>query len=328
MSDNFAPTTDINGNIIRVTVDNKLFDVAKIPSAIPFAPDKIVLVDQISKAQFVPGQLGLNIADFSSAESIAKSVVNLGSPSTEALLTEFNVKAGMDSVTAAVTAKADAFGITKPTAAAAIASSGGTVTSNAATTFNQPRMSDIDTAPKTSELRVKLVSTVNPKDSLIFFVTPNLDESRSASYDQLNPIHHPGAMQIYRTSASRNFNINGKLIARNREEATRNIKYMNLVRSWVLPYYGTGTQKSAPDRLGAPPDVLYLTAYGDKNINKIPVVLNSYTWTYTDNIDYIPTDDGVPCPIIMDISLAMTETYSPAEFSRFDLIAFKTGSLK
>lgn len=320
MSAIIQANVDSFGNVVRVSVNGKPYDVARIPSAIPGVADTIKLIDQVTKNPFLPSQLGVSMDMLKSVESLAKVNVDLSSPSQVAKATEMNIKAGDSPTVAAAKAVATTNSIAPSTTTA-------TVLDSATSTFTTATRSSVNKAPKTEDFRVKLVSTIDSRDFVEFLVSPTIDESRSASYDQLNPIHHPGAMQVYRSSAARIFNINGKLIARNKEEATRNIKYMNLIRSWVMPYYGTGTAKSSPKMLGAPPDVLRLTAYGAKNIHNIPVVVNSYNWTYPDQVDYVPAEGGVPCPVMMDVSIAMTETYSPVEFGKFDLIKFKNGIL-
>ena len=161
-----------------------------------------------------------------------------------------------------------------------------------------------------------------------FNVTPNVDESRSAYYDAIQPIHHPGTIQVYRSSEARTFSVSAKLIARTAAEASTNLAYLNLIRSWVMPYFGKGTAKSADaNRLGAPPDILIFDVYGSRNISKIPCVLNSYHWAYPDNVDYIPTTDGQPVPTVMDISLSLTESYAPEQFTKFDIVKYRAGDM-
>jgi hypothetical protein len=79
--------------------------------------------------------------------------------------------------------------------------------------------------------------------------------------------------------------------------------------------------------LGAPPPVLKLSGYGAKNISPIPVVLESYSTSWPNDIDYLPTNTGDPFPVIMEIELTLKESYSPAEYSKFNLFAYKTGDL-
>lgn len=94
--------------------------------------------------------------------------------------------------------------------------------------------------------------------------------------------------------------------------------------------------------LGAPPEVLYLYGYstsqndgrqtGNVNINRIPVVLTSLGITYPEDVDYIPVSSSVdgktePFPVKMDVAISLTETHSPVEYERFDLMSFKKGTL-
>jgi hypothetical protein len=86
--------------------------------------------------------------------------------------------------------------------------------------------------------------------------------------------------------------------------------------------------------LGAPPMVLYLYGYSDpgnstsaQNINKIPVVIESLTYDYPNDVDYIPTSEGIPFPAVMTISMTLRETHSPREVESFDIAAFKQGRM-
>lgn len=101
---------------------------------------------------------------------------------------------------------------------------------------------------------------------------------------------------------------------------------------------GTQTVQRGKQFLGAPPEVLYLTAYSDPvlkggqldrstNIFKIPVVITNLSINYPNDVDYIPTIDGEPFPIIMSISLALVETHSPREFENFDIFKYRDGKL-
>lgn len=189
----------------------------------------------------------------------------------------------------------------------------------------------------TENYKVRIISNITGA-SVKFNITPVVDESRSAQYDVISPTHHPGTIQRYKTTSSRSINVNGRLFARTAEEAAEIIKYMNLIRSWVMPYYGSGTlNNNETGRLiGAPPDTLKLNAYGEMHLHDVPVVLASYAWTFPDDIDYIPapiesTPGGpvtiVPCPRIIDVTLTFMENYSPEEFSKFDIASYRKGDL-
>ncbi len=179
----------------------------------------------------------------------------------------------------------------------------------------------------TASFRGRLVSK-SGTGSVVFTVSPIVDEQRSAVYDSISPIHHPGSIQVYKTTGPREISISGKFIARTMEEATITLTYMQLIRSWVMPYYGLGTANgSSSDRLGAPPDILEFSLYGPRTFNRIPVVLKSYQWSFPDAVDYIPDIKGNPCPTIIEIRLSLEESYTPEQYSDFDIEAYRKGNL-
>jgi hypothetical protein len=101
----------------------------------------------------------------------------------------------------------------------------------------------------------------------------------------------------------------------------------------------------ATNLLGAPPEVLYLSAYsggaiGGKlprsgNIDRIPVVMTSLSIPYTNEVDYIPSSTtgvsdpfgGMPCPTVMTIDISLIEVHSPREYMKFSLVDFRDGKL-
>lgn len=197
--------------------------------------------------------------------------------------------------------------------------------------------------------------------TVVFDVSPTLSESRSVEYAGVTPVHMPGSIQVYKKTNSRTFSLVAKLISRNQEQATTNMRYLQLLRGWTMPYFGLRSQFDGPtppnarggipptidsnDRtsmLGAPPDVLYLFAYsssmgadadrsgtgGRVNLKKLPVVITSLNITYPEDVDYIPVKDtGEPFPVRMEVSIELAETHSPRGYEDFSLSMFKQGLL-
>ena len=110
---------------------------------------------------------------------------------------------------------------------------------------------------------------------------------------------------------------------------------------YELAYFGT-------ELLGAPPAVLYLSAYSKtigstskdsqsgstnvwkiaQHINRVPVVIQQLTIPYPNDVDYITTSKGVPMPSIMNIDVALLETHSPNSYEGFNFDSFKQGRLQ
>lgn len=287
---------------------NKLADVfAKPPGpvedAAPASPDEVKSeVAAVPGWKDVPGVPGARMLTVQS-DGLFKSATSALPPAASAALASASQKSSelMRAVGGQGTAK--------------------TVTpQNAGSSLTKPN--------KTTEDFMMKLKSKQTNETIIFNVTPTIDESRSANYEHISPVHHPGTIQVYKNTEARQFNVGVKMIARTAEEASKNLKYLNWIRSWVMPYYGQGTAGSSQsNRLGAPPDILMFDVYGDKNIANVPVVLTSYHWVYPDTCDYIPTKEGIPFPTIMDISLSLIESYSPEEYSNFNIVAYKDGDM-
>lgn len=204
------------------------------------------------------------------------------------------------------------------------------------TAFDTPASSDIPSPDDnlTDQLKVTISQSplVGKNSTVVLDVMPTISETRSASYDPFSPVQHPGDILKYRGTNSRTWSVSARLVSRTSAEATENLKKLNAIRSWVMPFYGVGTAetKDLVGNLGGPPPILTLRAYGNKCIGPVPCVLEQYTNEWPNDCDYLPAIiDGVtsPFPVMMTVTLSLKESYSPAEASGFSLAAYKNGDL-
>lgn len=230
--------------------------------------------------------------------------------------------------------------------------------------------------------KVRLVSAQDRNRRVNFRASPQVTENRNVNYNTLEPLHAPGQIQVYKNTASRSFSISDlKLISRTQKEADDNMKILWQLRSWTMPRFGNSSTLSdfqvesrnrlatgeptpyfrntpagqrekqeyfgGAELLGAPPEVLYLSAYsrevgsdrvegksGTRNwliaqhLNKIPVVIQQLTIPYPNDVDYITTSTNVPIPIIMNLDLSLIETHSPNAYEAFSIDDFRAGTLR
>lgn len=237
--------------------------------------------------------------------------------------------------------------------------------------------------PTTEEFKIKLVSAIDSKNVansnyahkvVVFDVPPTIVESGSVDYEAIQITQGPVSFQSYRGTPARTFSMSDiKLISRTPKEARDNIQRINLLRSWRMPYFGqealgegeaaqffkgavgkqsplerlTNGGNTLKTRLGAPPEILYFSAYSQSstegvakphyrgNIRRVPVVLSSLSITYPNDVAYIPTAKrgeidalgGVPFPTIMTISVELIESHSPGEINTFNLAKYANGVL-
>ncbi len=239
-----------------------------------------------------------------------------------------------------------------------------------------------------NKYKVKLTNAVQGGGTVSFDASPTVSENRNVNYNSLEPLHAPGQIQVYKNTSSRNFQLSDvRLVSRTIQEAELNLRRLWMLRSWCMPRFGNSStltdenisergSRSAEDRsrgddlrrrgnlpesqisalygntgielLGAPPPILYLSAYSKglnteatstsgrgttntwtraQHINRVPVVIQQLSIPYPNDVDYITTSDGTPMPLLMNIDLALIETHSPNSYEAFDLDAFKQGIL-
>ena len=67
-------------------------------------------------------------------------------------------------------------------------------------------------------------------------------------------------------------------------------------------------------------------------IGPVFTVIESFNWTWPNDCDYIEVENydrsKTPFPVILDISVNLKETWSPAEFSGFNLRQYYAGDLR
>lgn len=186
--------------------------------------------------------------------------------------------------------------------------------------------------PSDNTLSYKVKITAEPTGDVIVFDTmPQISELQYADYQEFTPVHHPGAILKYAGTRGREWSLTIKLIVRTALEASANLEKINIIRSWLMPYHGQGTADSTETKryLGAPPPILTLTGYGPKVIGPIKCVLQNYQWTWDNDVDWVQTADSVPVafPVLLTVQMALRESWSPREFSNFNLLAYRSGDL-
>jgi hypothetical protein len=178
-----------------------------------------------------------------------------------------------------------------------------------------------------------IISLSDGQTIVQFDVMPEVVESRTVSYEPVAPAQFPGAFQKYKGTDSVQWTINATFIARNTDEATQNLVYLNELRGWTEPYFGTNTGLAFKGKLGAPPPVLTFKGLRKYIIGPVPVVITSLNWNWPRDVDWLPTsslgDDGnpVPFPSVMSVAIQLVESFSTTQFNQFDLSAYRQGDM-
>ena len=164
--------------------------------------------------------------------------------------------------------------------------------------------------------------------NVVFPVTPNITFVTSASYSEMTPVHSNYPFPAYENSRTDDINISGAFPVQTQEDGLYWIAAVHYFRSVTKMFYGDTSEK------GAPPPVVKLNGYGSYVMNNIPVVITSFTFDLSNNIDYLQvgaagiTPDKyqmVPTNSMFNISCKVV--HSRAKVSEFSMDEFVSGNL-
>ena len=142
-------------------------------------------------------------------------------------------------------------------------------------------------------------------DIVTFEASMPIAESRNASYSNYDIVHLPTDIWSYKNTTARKFSLSGRIVSRTPDEADLNAMYLDLIRSWTLPDFGS---------TGATPPILHLSGYRNNNIDDLQVLLVGYSINYSDEVDWI-FQGKIPMPVICGVQLELVEVYSPLQIT-------------
>ena len=163
-------------------------------------------------------------------------------------------------------------------------------------------------------------------DNVIFTVMPQVSESRTVSYEPVQPAQFPGAFHKYKGTESTTYTISAVFASSTPYQAGKNLENLRRLKSWTMPFFGDKVPK---DKLGAPPPVLLFRGLRGA-VGEVPVVITSLSYDWPKDVDYIKaqgSNGDTPFPAIMTVSISVVESFSVAEFNGFDLAAFANGDM-
>jgi len=171
----------------------------------------------------------------------------------------------------------------------------------------------------------KIMEPLLEAGHFIFPYTPNIYIAYTANYDKLSPTHSNYPFPIYQNSSVDQFVLTGTFTAENASEGAYWIAANQYLRSVTKMAYGSGNTTSTR---GSPPPIVKLNGYGDFVFKDVPVVVEQYTVTLPEDVDYIQVPvgpNGSYVPTRSEISITVFPTYSRDKVNRFSLDSFVKG---
>lgn len=210
------------------------------------------------------------------------------------------------------------------------------------------------TAPSGEDTRVRIrvpssvnflttgpvLSPLNPTNGVLFPYTPNITTSFVSTYGAENLTHSNYAYQFYQSSNTEAINITAMFACKNGTDAAYVLAAQHFFRTVTKMFYGQDAEA------GLPPPVLRLEGHGDyqfgshkEQIGGVPIVINSFSVTLPEDVDYITADSPgadahhssggqTRVPIVQTFNITCTPLYSRKSISNeFGFRKFAAGQL-
>lgn len=146
---------------------------------------------------------------------------------------------------------------------------------------------------------------------VIFPYTPTISVSYVANYDAQAVTHSNYKLYFYKDSAVENISIVGEFTAQNTEEANYLLAVIHFFKSVTKMFYG----RDQSPVIGTPPPICYLDGFGTYQFNKHPVLINNFSYSLPNDVDYIRA--SYPPPLISNTytypQRLNEKTFSPKE---------------
>lgn len=123
-------------------------------------------------------------------------------------------------------------------------------------------------------------------DGVIFPYTPSIGLTYSANYETTDITHSNYKIYNYKNSSVENITITGDFTVQDTTEANYLLAVIHFFKSATKMFYG----KDQNPKRGIPPPLCYLHGHGEFAFNDHPVVIQSFNFTYPQDVDYINTN--------------------------------------
>jgi hypothetical protein len=179
-----------------------------------------------------------------------------------------------------------------------------------------------------------ILAPLTETNGVVFPYVPQVTLSYVNTYAATTPVHSINSIQSYQSSDVSSIQITSEFTAQTTDEAGYVLAVIHFFKSASKMFFGGADAGSS--RAGSPPPILFLNGMGTHYFPNVPVILTSFSHTFTDSVDFVqaltPGNDGEPgaitmVPTVSSITLNLVPQYSRTIVRGFNLDDFARGNL-
>ena len=120
-----------------------------------------------------------------------------------------------------------------------------------------------------------------PTAGVVFPYNPEIGIAHVANYANTSLTHVNYQYPQYVNSDVQPISINATFTAQDSTEAAYVQAVLHFFKTWTKMFYGNSRYK------GSPPPICYLSGYGEYQFNRHPILIQSFSYSYPSDVDYI-----------------------------------------
>jgi hypothetical protein len=172
-----------------------------------------------------------------------------------------------------------------------------------------------------------VLSPLRSTNGVVFPYSPTVQIGHSASYGSYDTTHSVYQQQYYINTPNPTYSITGTFSSQTLEDAQYTAAALHFFKSCLKGEFGGNTYDTA----GVPPAICKFSTYGAVHAKNIPVIVRSFSYTLTEDAEYVtvpmPVVGDVDIPSICLVTLDLVAQYPPNKVrDEFNLTRFKSGS--
>ena len=195
----------------------------------------------------------------------------------------------------------------------------------------RPKAGGADRFYRTSGTDPNLLSPIRDSGGLVFQYTPLVYITGMANYTPLDLLGTNYPLLQYNNSTPPRLTITTEFTANTIDEARYMLAVLTFCRIVTKSFYGD--QSVANGTFGTPPPVMLFEYLGDHGFNKVPVVVQAYSFALPERVDYVPVnikiddkDTTTFVPTEATVTMDIHPYYTPHKLrKKFNLDTMATG---
>lgn len=136
---------------------------------------------------------------------------------------------------------------------------------------------------KSDDSSVGILTPLRETDGVVFPYIPTIQTNYTANYTSQQLVHSNWMGHFYQGSSVGNISVSGLFTAQDTREAQYVLAVIHFFKSASKMFYGQDFER------GAPPPVLFLSAFGEHQFNNTPCLLSDFNYSLPADVNYIPT---------------------------------------